>query len=372
MSEAVPGIEVIEADPELKIAFLTALAEAQIEFPPVPKTALVKVYPKDKSKKPYMFRYATLEDILSTIRPVLSRHGFSLEQRHVTDTTLRTTLWHKTGQSLWTENVVAALVQFGANYQAYGSMLSYVRRYQVSTLLCISSTDDDDGNIGAGNDVETAAAPVPAEKKPATFGDRLKKMLLSVQDAGDLDQLRKIHKRCQPLLAEIKEKKPEAYEETYRHLIDRRAWSIAPADEGPPANLKRFLSERGVQAFAEANRYLAEKNVFVEVGMPETQIWRPTGQGASILTDAPTSEAVLRSLENLEAIDRKHDEDTVDRATEAANPQQVADNESALGEAPEDFLDGDPQEPNAAAEEADKNPDFRQPGDEPPGDDIPY
>ena len=53
-----------------------ALAAAQGEFPPIPKDCVAKV--TTKGGQSYSFRYADLETILTTVRPVLSRHGIML------------------------------------------------------------------------------------------------------------------------------------------------------------------------------------------------------------------------------------------------------------------------------------------------------
>ena len=127
----------------------TALAAAQGEFPAIPRSREVLVRPKDASKSPYKFWYATLDGILTAVRPVLSKHGLALTQM-VVEKRLRTILMHSSGQYIGHD---MPLTYYEAPQQ-YGSELTYKRRYGVATLLCIAADDDDDGNAAEGNEIQ--------------------------------------------------------------------------------------------------------------------------------------------------------------------------------------------------------------------------
>src|SRR5690606_8674966 len=56
-------------------AYFEALAAAQEEMPEVPKSRTAQI--ATRSGASYSYRYAALEDITRTIRPILRKHGLS-------------------------------------------------------------------------------------------------------------------------------------------------------------------------------------------------------------------------------------------------------------------------------------------------------
>lgn len=131
----------------------TALAAAQGEFEQIRRDKSVTVTMKSGGK--YSFSYAPLESILHSVTPALSRNGLSLTQattmiesgKEFVETTLR----HSSGETL--KNLIPIFVRDDGP-QAYGSALTYARRYGVTLLLCISADDDDDANAAEGNSAE--------------------------------------------------------------------------------------------------------------------------------------------------------------------------------------------------------------------------
>jgi len=143
----------------------SALAAAQGEFEPIKRDKSVTVTMKSGGK--YSFSYAPLESILHAVTPALSRHGLSLTQattalesgKEMVETTLR----HASGETL--KNLIPIFVRDDGP-QAYGSALTYARRYGVTLLLCISADDDDDGNAAEGNNAEVTKQPAPRGPDP--------------------------------------------------------------------------------------------------------------------------------------------------------------------------------------------------------------
>lgn len=135
-----------------------ALAVAQGEFEPIRRDKSVTVTMKAGGK--YSFSYAPLESILRAVTPALSKHGLSLTQattalesgKEFVETTLR----HANGETL--KNVIPIFVRDDGP-QAYGSALTYARRYGVTLLLCISADDDDDANAAEGHSAEVTRQP---------------------------------------------------------------------------------------------------------------------------------------------------------------------------------------------------------------------
>lgn len=128
-----------------------ALSAAQGEFPSIPRDRTVLVQTRTGSA--YTFSYAPLDTILRVLRPVLARHGLALTQAPVPGdrVLLRTTLLHSSGEWLACD---VSVLQTDPGAQAYGSALTYARRYGVSALLCLATEEDDDGNAADGNAAE--------------------------------------------------------------------------------------------------------------------------------------------------------------------------------------------------------------------------
>jgi hypothetical protein len=151
-----------------------ALSQAQGEFPSIPKDCTAKI--RTKSGGEYSFRYADLETILASVRPVLAEHGLSLicdVQFQVTSNgramvaTVR--LMHSSGQ--WVESSPLAVPIEPDSYdrqpaQACGSSATYATRYAIEALLAIRASEDDDGAAASGNHIERQQAKPKPERKP--------------------------------------------------------------------------------------------------------------------------------------------------------------------------------------------------------------
>jgi hypothetical protein len=127
---------------------------------PVVRDKTVSVTMRSGGK--YTFSYAPLESILHSVKPALSKNGLSLTQAMVTNhgkEYVETTLRHSSGESIC--NRIPLFVK-DEGPQAYGSALTYARRYGVTLLLCVSADDDDDGNAAEGNSAETTKSREPS------------------------------------------------------------------------------------------------------------------------------------------------------------------------------------------------------------------
>ena len=148
-----------EPTPAPTSALSAALAKAQGEFGPVVRDKTVSVTMRSGGK--YTFSYAPLESILHAVKPALSKNGLSITQAMVTHhgkEYVETTLRHSSGESIC--NRIPLFVK-DEGPQAYGSALTYARRYGVTLLLCVSADDDDDGNAAEGNSAETTRTRSP-------------------------------------------------------------------------------------------------------------------------------------------------------------------------------------------------------------------
>lgn len=124
-------------------------------------TAMVAVHneavnPVKDSRNPHFkSTYASLESVLTAVRPVLQKHGLAVLQLPATTASgpgLMTQVMHASGEFL---RSVVPLCNVKNDPQAVGSAITYARRYALLSLLGITA-EDDDGN----------AATVPLTKAP--------------------------------------------------------------------------------------------------------------------------------------------------------------------------------------------------------------
>ena len=129
-----------------------------------------------KNKQGYGYKYATLESILSMLRPVLAKNKLSIIQSHGIENniiTVTTRLMHSSGEWLEDTGGVEFQVLKGMNNaQSVGSAITYLRRYQISAFMNITSDEDVDGEADVAQTKKNTQQP--AEQKP-TLGAYLTK-----------------------------------------------------------------------------------------------------------------------------------------------------------------------------------------------------
>lgn len=190
-AEEFGGLQYVPPLPSSAIS--EALAKAQGEFSPVLRDKTVTVTMRSGGK--YTFSYAPLESILHAVKSALSKNGLSLTQAMVVQDGkdyVETTLRHASGQSI--SNRIPLFVK-DEGPQAYGSALTYARRYGVTLLLCVSADDDDDGNAAEGHSAETTksrepstAAKLLASNFKAALKARIDGKVFEVHQAHNADQ----------------------------------------------------------------------------------------------------------------------------------------------------------------------------------------
>ncbi len=101
-----------------------------------------------KGAQGHGYKYATLSDILTAVRPLLKKHNLAVSQLVGGDNgslSVETILMSSSGQ------YISAAMHMPIDtsnkrinvYQSLGSGVSYLRRYAIASILGISSTDDD-------------------------------------------------------------------------------------------------------------------------------------------------------------------------------------------------------------------------------------
>lgn len=146
---------------------VTALVAAQSTFKPVVKDRVANVESRGSGVK-YSYGYATLAAVLDAIRPALNANGIAIVQSanvvsgdRAVVLQVETRFLHVSGQ--WIGSVLR-LPLHDATPQGMGSLMTYLRRYGVSSLAGVASEEDDDG---AEAQRGATAAARPAASKPA-------------------------------------------------------------------------------------------------------------------------------------------------------------------------------------------------------------
>jgi len=113
----------------------SALVKAQLEM----------ITPKKGSVNPFFKnKYADLNDVLAAVVPALNNNGIVLLQPLVNiegKNFVKTVLMHESGEIF--ESLAEIFCKNTNDAQAYGSGVTYARRYSLSSICGIGSEDDD-------------------------------------------------------------------------------------------------------------------------------------------------------------------------------------------------------------------------------------
>lgn len=115
--------------------------------------------------------YASLSQILNVIRPILNDQGLILMQMPVSGTKensicIKTRLIHVESQQFIETNSISVTPNKN-DIQLFGSLMTYLKRYEITSLLGLSfSEEDDDGNSSmlASKEEEEETKPVTKPK----------------------------------------------------------------------------------------------------------------------------------------------------------------------------------------------------------------
>lgn len=102
---------------------------------------------KDAANPFFKNNYATLDNIIDEIRPLLSKNGLNVMQFPGGDGSLVsviTYLVHESGE--WIESEPLTMKPVKNDPQAIGSCITYARRYSLQSFLSLNTGEDDDGN----------------------------------------------------------------------------------------------------------------------------------------------------------------------------------------------------------------------------------
>lgn len=129
----------------------------------------LRAIPKDATNPHYKSKYASLDSVVETVRPVLAKHGLAVVQGATVPETgaegklvgfaVETMLIHLSGE--WVTNIAVVPVA-KPDAQGAGGALTYGRRYGLSALLSLATDEDDDGHAASRKTASAAQRSVPA------------------------------------------------------------------------------------------------------------------------------------------------------------------------------------------------------------------
>ncbi len=147
-----------------------ALVKAQAEMPAAKFNA---TNPFFKSK------YADLGSVIETARPVLAKHGLAILQPVISSGNgrigIRTMVIHESGEFISSDVYIPVLDEKGKSLvQSAGSIISYLRRYSLSSTLGIYADEDTDANSGKKEEKPKARSKTKTKAQEASdvlFGE---------------------------------------------------------------------------------------------------------------------------------------------------------------------------------------------------------
>ena len=138
-----------------------ALVKAQLEM----------ITPKKGSVNPFFKnKYADLNDVLQAVVPALNNNGIVLLQPLINiegKNFVKTVLMHESGEMF--ESLAEIFCKNINDAQAYGSGVTYARRYSLSSICGIGSEDDDAQKAVQAKPIATAEILAKAKATGATM-----------------------------------------------------------------------------------------------------------------------------------------------------------------------------------------------------------
>jgi hypothetical protein len=138
-------MEIIKISEQFQMtADISELSKALLKFQEAFEKTSLK---KDAKNGGLRNEYLSLDNLLNTVRPLLTKCGLILSQDLAGDY-LATTLMHVSGQFKTTFMPFNPMdANRGVNtLQAIGGGITYAKRYAIGAVLCISVDTDNDGN----------------------------------------------------------------------------------------------------------------------------------------------------------------------------------------------------------------------------------
>lgn len=136
----------------------------------------------DRNSKGYNYRYASLENVLDSIRDPLAKAGLIFSQFPTDDYALTTILMHpESGEFFETTSLIKPKVD---DPQGRGSSITYNRRYHLVAILGLI-VEDDDASSASGKSHSTNNKNATAEKPWLNEKDDIFKIAVEKLKSGE-------------------------------------------------------------------------------------------------------------------------------------------------------------------------------------------
>jgi cellobiose-specific phosphotransferase system component IIA len=158
----------------------SALAKAQAE---------IRGAVEDSTNPHFRSKYASLQSYIDSAREPLARHGLSVTQLLTQSdcgtnmVSIETVMMHSSGQ--WISAVFSVPVGNQMTAQAFGSAVTYARRYSFASIVGIAPIDDD-GNQATASMASASMATATEEKTVKKLPASVIKYITSADDAEAL------------------------------------------------------------------------------------------------------------------------------------------------------------------------------------------
>lgn len=180
-----------------EIAAALSAFQGSVEQPKLEKEVKVKT----RTGGEYKFKYADLSACVKSATPALKEHGLSVTQI-ISDGKLITLLTHTSGQWFKSELLLPAQ---SADYQAFGSAITYLKRYSYCAILGIVADTDDDANMACGNEAEMKDRRTKPTSQLAFTGAQLQQAIAEMNAVTDEQGFQQVWgkwaKECQAICA---------------------------------------------------------------------------------------------------------------------------------------------------------------------------
>lgn len=234
----------MEQSPTIQ-ALTEALVAAQAEMP---KVAFDSTNPFLKN------RYASLGAVIEASRPILAKYGLAVTQWPISDMGkigITSRLVHKSGEWMSDRIVIAAGEEKGKSHaQIAGSIVTYLRRYSLASILGLYADEDVDAQHPApsGHPVAKSAPeakPTPRKPAPEAFKallDQFKAQCLRAAGGDEEIAVNVLRDRAHLLPNEVMEhltvesmpKGESARKDTLAAIEELAGTVAAPGDSAPP------------------------------------------------------------------------------------------------------------------------------------------
>jgi hypothetical protein len=158
---------------------IVEISKALVKF-----QAKVGTIKKDADNPFFKSKYASLENILTTIRKDLTDNGLAISQFPTGEDELTTILVHSSGEYLQSTVKISPKDR---TPQGIGSAITYMRRYALSAVLGLATDEDDDGNAASAARKPVPPAAPKAPTRPKLPADPFDAAVMMIDQAKDVD-----------------------------------------------------------------------------------------------------------------------------------------------------------------------------------------